>query len=157
MIYYFTGQPEHGKTTLGKMLVEYLNQQVGRQNVFHIDGDDIRKLFNNQDYTINGRVNNINTANRIAHYLHNNNKHVVVSVVAPYIDQRNEFKDIIGQNILEFYIHSNEPKTRDKFKSIAYLPPTENYLDVDTTRDTPEQSLNKIIQYINEKYHTTGG
>ena len=154
MIYYFTGQPEHGKTTLGKMLVEHLIEKYGTENVFHIDGDDIRKLFTNADYTINGRVNNINTANRIAHYLHNHNKHVVVSVVAPYIDQREDFKATLGENIIEFYIHSNEAKTRDKFKAIAYMKPTENYYDIDTTLDTPEQSLNKIKKYIDEKLHT---
>jgi adenylylsulfate kinase len=51
MIYWFTGQPGAGKTTLAKKLVEYLN--VG--NTIHIDGDDLRDIFKNKDYSENGR------------------------------------------------------------------------------------------------------
>jgi len=66
MIYWFTGQPCAGKTVLANMLKEeYL------PNAFRIDGDDMRELFSNKDYSIKGRVENVGTAQRIAHYLHN--------------------------------------------------------------------------------------
>ena len=56
MIYWFTGQPAHGKTVLANMLKEEL------PNAFRIDGDEIRELFTNKDYSINGRVVNVGTA-----------------------------------------------------------------------------------------------
>tara|TARA_R110002094_G_scaffold51652_1_gene63102 strand:+ start:296 stop:505 length:210 start_codon:yes stop_codon:yes gene_type:complete len=47
MIYWFTGQPAHGKTVLANMLKEKL------PNAFRIDGDEMRELFTNKDYSIN--------------------------------------------------------------------------------------------------------
>ena len=147
MIYWLTGQPAHGKTVLGNLLKEYLEHSRNekdpnkRYKVYRIDGDDMRELFSNKDYSIKGRVENVGTAQRIAHYLHNQGKDVIVSLVAPYIDQREDFKKLLGDNI-------TEPRERDHFKAIAYIPPVENFIDIDTTNDEPKESLLKIIEQI---------
>ena len=46
MIYWFTGQPGAGKTTLGKKLHSFLKTEKRnwRRDVFHLDGDDLREL-----------------------------------------------------------------------------------------------------------------
>lgn len=142
MIYWLTGQPCAGKTILANMLKEKL------PNAFRIDGDDMRELFSNKDYSIKGRVENVGTAQRIAHYLHNQGHDVIVSLVAPYIDQREDFKKLLGDNIKEIYVHTTEPRERDHFKAEAYVAPSQNYIDIDTTVDTPEQSLKKIIEQL---------
>ena len=143
MIYWFTGQPAHGKTVLANMLKEEL------PNAFRIDGDEMRELFTNKDYSINGRVVNVGTAQKIAHYLHNQGHDVIVSLVAPYVDQREDFKKLIGtENMVEFYVHTSEPRERDHFKAIAYTPPTSDYVDIDTTKDTPEQSFEIVKKWI---------
>jgi|TARA_A100001201_G_scaffold3257_1_gene7522 adenylylsulfate kinase len=149
MIYWFTGQPGAGKTTLADMLKEELEK--GRNFVYkvlRIDGDDMRELFSNKDYTIKGRVENISTAQRIAHYLHNQDKDVIVSLVSPYIDQREDFKKLLGDNLKEIYVHTSDKRERDNFKSIAYTPPQSNFIDIDTTIDNPEESLKKILDNI---------
>jgi adenylylsulfate kinase-like enzyme len=142
MIYWFTGQPSHGKTVLANMLKKEL------PNAFRIDGDEMRDLFTNKDYTINGRVVNVGTAQKIAHYLHNQGHDVIVSLVAPYIDQREDFKAVLGDNIKEIYVHTTEKRERDHFKAIAYVAPTKNFIDIDTTNDTPEESLKNILDAI---------
>jgi len=142
MIYWFTGQPAHGKTVLANMLKEKL------PNAFKIDGDEMRELFTNKDYTINGRVINVGTAQKIAHYLHNQGHDVIVSLVAPYVDQREDFKKLLGNSIQEIYVHTSEPRERDHFKAIAYVAPTDNFIDIDTTDDTPEQSFSKLISQL---------
>jgi len=143
MIYWFTGQPAHGKTVLANMLKKEL------PNAFRIDGDEMRELFTNQDYSINGRVVNVGTAQKIAHYLHNQGHDVIVSLVAPYVDQREDFKKLIGiENMVEFYVHTSEPRERDHFKAIAYIPPISDYVDIDTTNDTPEESFEIIKKWI---------
>jgi len=102
MIYWFTGQPAAGKTVLANMLKEKL------PNAFRIDGDEMRDLFSNKDYSIKGRVENVGTAQRIAHYLHNQGHDVIVSLVSPYIDQREDFKKLVGiENLVEFYVHTS--------------------------------------------------
>ena len=146
MIYWLTGQPCAGKTTLAKKL-HYI-----KPNAFMIDGDDLRELTTNKDYSINGRVNNVNTAQKIAHYLHNQGKDVIVSLVSPYIDQREDFKKLIGDQLIEFYVHTSEARERDHFKSSAYIAPQDNFIDIDTTEDTPEESLQKIINNLPKKY-----
>ena len=143
MIYWFTGQPAHGKTVLANKLKETL-----LPNAFRIDGDEMRELFINKDYTINGRVTNVGTAQRIAHYLHNQGHDVIVSLVAPYIDQREDFKKLLGNNIIEIYVHTSESRERDHYKAIAYTPPKENFIDIDTTIDTPEESFIKILEQL---------
>ena len=143
MIYWFTGQPAHGKTVLANMLKEKL------PNAFRIDGDEMRELFTNKDYSINGRVVNVGTAQKIAHYLHNQGHDVIVSLVAPYVDQREDFKNLIGiDNMVEFYVHTSEPRERDHFKAIAYTPPTSDFVDIDTTTDTPQQSFEIVKKWI---------
>lgn len=143
MIYWFTGQPCAGKTILANKLKEVL------PNAFRIDGDDLRELTTNKDYSINGRVSNVNTAQKIAHYLHNQGGDVIVSLVAPYIDQREDFKTLLGDSIVEFYVHTTEARERDHWKAEAYVAPKKDFVDIDTTEDTPEQSFEKVKQHIN--------
>ena len=143
MIYWFTGQPCAGKTVLANMLKE-----EHLPNAFRIDGDDMRELFSNNDYSIKGRVENIATAQRIAHYLHNQGHDVIVSLVSPYIDQREDFKILLGDDIKEIYVHTTEIRERDHFAAIAYIPPCENYIDINTNFDTPIESLKKILSEI---------
>ena len=143
MIYWFTGQPGSGKTVLANLLKErYL------PHAYRIDGDEMRELFTNKDYSIKGRITNIDAAQKIAHYLHNQELDVIVSLVSPYLDQREEFKKILGDQLIEFYIHTNTKRGREQYHVEGYQPPLNNFIDVDTTIDTPEESLNKIIQKI---------
>ena len=142
MIYWFTGQPSAGKTTLANLLKKII------PSAYQIDGDDMRELFSNKDYSIKGRVDNVATAQRIAHYLHNQGHDVIVSLVSPYIDQREDFKLLIGENIKEIYVHTTEKRERDHFAAEAYIPPYENYVDINTTFDSPEQSFEKLVDEI---------
>ena len=142
MIYWFTGQPCAGKTTLADLL------KKEKPGAFFIDGDDMRELFSNKDYSAKGRIDNVGTAQRIAHYLHNQGRDVIVSLVSPYVDQREEFKTLLGDNIKEIYVHTTEPRERDHFKAIAYTPPLENYIDIDTTKDSINESFKKLLNEI---------
>jgi adenylylsulfate kinase len=147
MIYWFTGQPSHGKTVLATKLIDYYNQQ--EKKIFHVDGDNLRALTLNKDYSEQGRIDNVRGAQKISHYLHNEGYDVVVSLVSPYRWQREELKSVLKENIIEFYIHTTEPRERDHFKVENYEQPLENYIDIDTTEDTPDQSFEKILKIIN--------
>lgn len=151
MIYWFTGQPAHGKTTLSQFLYHHLCYKYGIENVFVIDGDDIRKLFENTDYTIRGRMTNVTTAQKIAEYLNNKDKHVIVAIVSPYIEQREEFKKKIGNTIIEIYVHTNEIRGREKYAVQYYQKPEENYIDLDTTKELPYDTYMRLIAKITER------
>lgn len=150
MIYWFTGQPSHGKTVIAELLKNHLiyEMNVPEQEVFRIDGDEMRELFTNKDYSMGGRVKNIDAAQKIAHYLHNQGKIVLVSLVSPYLDQREEFKATLGEGMVEFYVHTSEPRERDHFAVKGYQAPVENFVDIDTTTATPKESLEEVLQWV---------
>jgi adenylylsulfate kinase len=143
MIIWLTGQPGSGKTTLAKeiMLSGPLCQW------YHVDGDDIRELFDNKDYSEQGRRKNIELAQQLAQYLDSRGKKVVVSLVSPYKDQRDKFKEKMGDNLFEVYVYTNEIRGREDYFVKDYEPPTEKYLRLDTTKDSVEESTRKIIEY----------
>lgn len=138
MIFWFTGQPGHGKTVLANALKETLD------NVFHIDGDDLRVIFANTDYSETGRRKNISLAQQLAHFLHIKGCNVVVSLVSPYKDQRDEFKNKLGDSIQEIYVHTTEIRGRENFHVIEYQKPTEYFIDIDTTNISVEECILKI-------------
>lgn len=144
-VYWFTGQPSHGKTVLAKLLKEELQKY---DRVFHIDGDDLRALTLNKDFSEQGRIDNVKGAQKIAHYLHNEDYTVVVSLIAPYRWQREELKTMLGADLIELYVHTTSPRERDKLSVFNYEAPLENFIDVDTTDDTPEESIAKILKLI---------
>lgn len=150
MIYWFTGQPAHGKTVLGKKLVNHLKEKNKNQirSVFHLDGDHLREITVNKDYSEQGRINNIRNAQMICEYLHINDCDVVVSLVAPYKWLRDEFKERMGSEITEIYVHTSEPRERDHFKVEGYEPPTEVFVDIDTTEDSPDISFAKLLKEV---------
>lgn len=150
MIYWFTGQPAHGKTVLGKKLHRYLQTEKKnwRKDVFHLDGDHLREITVNKDYSEQGRINNVRNAQMICEYLHINNCDVVVSLVAPYKWLRDEFKERMGDEVVEIYVHTSEPRERDHFKVEGYEPPTEAFIDIDTTEDSPDISFAKLLKEV---------
>ena len=151
MIYWFTGQPGAGKTVLAELLKVKLEAPRNfAYKIFRIDGDEMRDLFSNKDYSIKGRIANIDAAQKIAHYLHNQEKDVIVSLVSPYLDQREEFKTLLGDELVEFYIHTSEERGREQYHVKGYQPPLDNFVNIDTTYDTIEESFKKIINYVKE-------
>lgn len=152
MIFWFIGQPGAGKTVLGTKLVEFLQTEKRnwRKDVFHIDGDVLRELTNNKDYSEQGRVNNIKNAQLISHFIHSSGSDVVVSMVTPYKEIREEFKKIIGDNFLEIYVYTTKKRQKDCFKVDNFEIPEEKFFEINTTSDNPTQSFSRLINHLKE-------
>jgi len=146
-IYWLTGQPGAGKTVLALMLKTILEKEYGNV-VFHIDGDELRRLFNNQKYGREGREENIKRAQDIAKFLLAQGYDVIVSLVAPYKELRESFKYDLKNLLVEFYVHTTDIRGREHFHTDEYEGPTENFVDIDTTNVDPQISLNEIIKHI---------
>ena len=144
MIYWFTGQPGHGKTTLAKALIANLRAQGTEP--FHVDGDDLRALTANADYSRAGREANIRRAQTIAHYLQNQGRTVVVSLVAPYRNIREELK--ANAEVTEVYVHTAEKRGREDRHATDYEAPLENFIDIDTTGRSEEDSLKELLDRL---------
>ena len=109
-------------------MIEQYNQDG--KKIFHVDGDNLRALTLNKDYSEQGRIDNVRGAQKIAHYLHNEGYDVVVSLVSPYRWQREELKTAVGEGIKEFYINTTEPRERDQFRVENYEVPLENFTNM---------------------------
>ena len=146
-IYWFTGQPGAGKTVLATMLKIILEKEYENE-VIHIDGDELRRLFNNQKYGREGREENIKRAQDLAKFLLAQGYDVVVSLVAPYKELRESFKSDLKNLLVEFYVHTTDIRGREHFHTDEYEIPTENFIDIDTTNIDQQESLNEIIKHI---------
>ena len=93
MIIWLTGQPGSGKTTLANELLAFFKEHYSHQKIINIDGDDLRLINKNQDYSKEGRIKNISTAISIMRFLANKDYLCIVSIVAPYRFLRDELKN----------------------------------------------------------------
>ena len=140
---WLTGQPASGKTTLANLLLDSLSKENSKESYFNIDGDDLRDLFQNKDYSRKGREANIRLGMSLAAYLINKKCIPIISLVSPYIELREEFKS--KYKVLEVYIHTTEIRGREDYFVKEYEPPQNNFLDMDTTQKSKEESLNEIL------------
>ena len=102
MMYSLYGQPASGKTVLGRMLA------AAKMTTYHIDGDEFRNLFSNKNYGEEGRRKNITAANAVATYLNKTQEEdVVISLINPYEDLRNELKSNNQNQVVEVLLTSN--------------------------------------------------
>ena len=147
MIYLFTGQPGSGKTTLGKKLQFWLqtDKKNWRKSVFHIDGDQLRELFPNKDYSKEGRERNIQKAFDIAKYLDSNGTDVVISLLSPYIELREQFKSEC--KVQEIYCHTKKIRGREDKFALDYEKPIQFFIDLDTS-DNLDTTFSKLIKMI---------
>ena len=121
-IIWLTGQPGSGKTTLANAL--YNEIVTKKLKAIIIDGDDIRDVLDNKDYSEKGRKKNIQFAIDMAKVMSNKGYHVLVSLVSPYRNLR------IGEI---FYLESSR-KLRKDYWVKDYEEPLENFTRIDTNK-----------------------
>ena len=147
MIYLFTGQPGSGKTTMAKKLQFWLqtDKKNWRKSVFHIDGDQLRELFPNTDYSKEGRERNIQKAFDIAKYLDDCGSDVVISMVSPYIEMREKLKSEC--KVQEIYCHTKKMRGKENFFALDYEPPVEFYINLDTSKQ-PDETFSNLLKFL---------
>ena len=150
MVLWFTGQPGSGKTTLTNRFIDdkligFMKIQPVR--IVHIDGDDLRDVLDNKDYSEQGRRKNIQFAIDMAKVMDNKGFIVIVSLVSPYRDQREELK--MERNVAEFYLHTTEIRGKEDYFVDNYEPPLHNFTDIDTDK-TIEECTNEVLTVYRE-------
>ena len=130
MILWFYGQPGAGKTTLANAL----NLRI---NGIQVDGDDVRNVFNNKDYSKEGRIKNLTLINNIVRFLDHKNFDVIVSVVSPYQEIRDQMLDL---DIKYFYVYTSELRGKEQF-FVKDLEIGKNDIMLDTTNKTIDELL----------------
>jgi adenylylsulfate kinase-like enzyme len=146
-VIWFTGQAGAGKTVLANELKNHL-QNITKQKIVIIDGDDIRDLYKNTDYSIEGRKANVDFVQKLCTFLIKNEIVPVVSMVSPFAEQRKKF--IEENNGIEIYVYCNEIRGRENYHVDYYEKPIESKISVnlDTTNKNVKQSFNELWKII---------
>ena len=136
MIIVLFGQPACGKTTLAKKIAE--------NDFVHIDGDDLRDIFKNKDYSREGRIKNLNRASDIAKYLSYEGSNVVLSLVYPYEEAR-KYLDSLTK-VKWIYLIYQEDRGRNQFKVEDFELPNRDDIDlmINTSNTSVEDSVEQI-------------
>jgi len=144
MIIWLTGQPGSGKTTLANSLIDNLSKEKSNIKIINLDGDDLRKINKNKDYSKEGRIKNISTAISIMRFLANKGYLCIVSIVAPYKFLRDELKEEFP--FIEVYLHTSEIRGREQYFAKDYEIPTDpKTLRLDTGELSIEECTNQIL------------
>jgi adenylylsulfate kinase-like enzyme len=145
MVLWFTGQPGSGKTTLTNKFIE--DKLIGfmkipHWKIVHIDGDDLRDVLDNKDYSEKGRRKNIQFAIDMAKVMDDKGYLVLVSLVSPYRDMREKLKS--NRNITEFYLHTTDIRGKEDYFVEDYEPPLHNFVDINTNKPI-EECIDEVL------------
>lgn len=149
MIIVLFGQPCTGKTTLANHIL------IMNRPAILIDGDDLRSVFNNKDYSKQGRINNIQRAIDIALWHHEKYQHnVIMSLIFPYQIQR-EILNNLKQPAYFIYLVKNDDdiRGREKYQAADFEIPDDGslnkFMKLNTSLLTEKECLKKINLFIN--------
>lgn len=148
MIIVLFGQPHSGKTTLANAISKEM------QFFKMIDGDQLRDIFQNKDYSREGRIKNLNRASDIAHYLNKTTSmhtNIILSLVYPYEEAR-DYLNSLDADVKWIYLHYAGERGREQFhvKDFELDLLKEKTLTLNTSRWSIEECVILIKNYINE-------
>lgn len=168
LVIWLTGLPCSGKTTLSKELEKYFRKR--KLLVQRLDGDVVRKtICSDLGFSKKDRDENVKRVAYIAQMLANNNINVIVAFVSPYQKMRNFMRELCD-NFIEVYVDCSieECKRRDvkgmyakakrgEIKNFTGIQdpfeiPEKSEIIVNTEKEILEESVKKIIKYIENNF-----
>lgn len=98
-VYWFTGLPSSGKTTLAKAVCETI------PSVLQLDGDELRRtLCSDLKFTQEDRAENLRRIANFGLTSLNSVDTILVSTISPLESQRNMVREIFKKNGIDFYL-----------------------------------------------------
>jgi len=172
-VIWFTGLSGSGKSTVASHLQVVLHSQSVKTYV--LDGDNIRLGLNTDlDFTDQGRIENIRRIAEVAKLFADAGLITLCSFISPFEADRQKAKDIIGkENFIEVYVKCDlaECEKRDvkglyararsgqikNFTGIdsPYEAPKNPTIELNTTIQSIDECVNKIIKTINNKLNVS--
>ena len=168
---WFTGLSGSGKSTIANALELKLNNQ--NVSTYSLDGDNIR-LGINKDLTFSAedRTENIRRIGEIANLFVDAGIVTLASFVSPYSKDREDVRNTVGQeNYIEVFVNTSldECERRDvkglykkaregEIKNMTgisapYEPPVNPEIEIDTTNESVEQSVDKIFKFLEKRLY----
>ena len=164
-VIWMTGLPCSGKTSIIRRLEKEIH------NLAILDGDELREWFSPKDFSKQGRDEHNKRVAHLAKLLLKHKVPVGVSLVSPYIENRENARKIIDADnkFTEVYVKCSlekceERDTKGMYKKARageikgftgiddpYEAPPNPDLVLDTEKESIEESSNRIKGFLKEK------
>ena len=165
---WFTGLSGAGKSTITGHLVEELKSRGSKVEV--LDGDIVREnLSKGLGFSKEDRDTNIRRIAFVADLLSRNDVPVITAAISPYKEIRDEAREMMDGRFIEAYVKVSleEAERRDvkglykkarageikEFTGVSdpYEAPEDPELVLDTENQTPQESAQQIIAFLEER------
>jgi cytidine diphosphoramidate kinase len=154
-IFWITGLPGSGKSTLGKAIHKKIQEEYGPTLLFN--GDDLRNIFEIRSYEKKKRILIGKQYTRFCDFIAKQNINVIFTVVALF-ENLHAFNRSKLDNYIEIYIHSDLKKIIKNKKRIFYIKKTSNVWGLDIKPEYPknphikiDNKFNKDINYLKNR------
>jgi adenylyl-sulfate kinase len=163
---WFTGMSGAGKSTISEQVYARLKQAGAKVEL--LDGDVVRtNLSKGLGFTKEDRDTNIRRIGFVCELLTRNGVIAIVAAISPYREVREEVRGRIG-NFVEVYVHCPIEVLADRdvkglykkalageipgFTGVSdpYEPPAKPEITVDSSRESVEQSVEKVWSQLHE-------
>ena len=165
---WFTGLSGAGKTTISRLLEGHLRERGSKLEI--LDGDVVREnLSKGLGFSKEDRDTNIRRIAFVADLLSRNGVPVITAAISPYAEIRDEAHATMGDRFIEVYVKASvdtcaERDVKGLYKkafageikeftgvSDPYEVPENPELVIDTESQTPEESAQQILSYLEEQ------
>ena len=164
-VLWMTGLPSSGKTTITRKLAENI------KNLAILDGDELREWLSPKNFSRKGRDEHNRRVAHIAKILLEHNVPVGVSLISPYLENRETAKKIINNNkkFFEVYVKCSLEKCEERDIKGLYKkarnneiknftgvndpyeePPNPDIL-IDTEKYTDKECVKKVLDFLKSK------
>jgi adenylylsulfate kinase-like enzyme len=147
MIYILYGQSGSGKTTLANYVADRIRYKPTGNDPFIIDGDEFRGIFDNKKYNKEGRRENIRKANVVVTYLQktNSGRDIIMSLVNPYEDLRNELKEEFAGQIVEIMLYCSRSLRKEYHTQDFEKGSPDKAINTDESLSESKRKLKKFL------------
>jgi adenylyl-sulfate kinase len=169
---WFTGLSGAGKTTISEIVAPALRERGLKIEV--LDGDVVRtNLSKGLGFSKEDRDTNIRRIAFVADLLSRNGVGVITAAISPYREIRREARAMMGERFIEVFVEASVEACAERdvkglyekaFKgeikeftgvSDPYEEPEHAELIVHTENETPQESAQKVIAFVEEKIGVT--
>ena len=148
-VLWMTGLPCSGKTTIIRKLAKHI------QNLAILDGDELREWLSSKDFSRKGRNEHNRKVANLAKILLEHGVPVGVSLISPYLENRETARKIINNNekFFELYVKCSPEKCEERDTKGLYKKARNNEIKNFTGVNDPyEEPPNPDIVIDTEKY-----